>query len=199
MQWASATGRIHANSELVLGDELGSSRGYLMPLPQGQAGSDDDLADDPLADLQRDLATLAGKLVIVETTSSGWSEGKEASPAADYQQKRIGPEPPSILETIRGESFNQVLQACGIPAELAQASPGNSAQLAQRRWIVGALASMAELVCAELRWKLDMPDLAITFERLESAEIRQAKARAFSSLTSGGLGIDQALELAGLS
>ena len=70
MQWAAATGRIHANSELVLGDELGSSRGYVMPLPQGEAGDDDDLDDSPLADLKRDLATLAGKMVIVETTSA---------------------------------------------------------------------------------------------------------------------------------
>ena len=197
LQWARETGRLHANAEKMLADETGGPRGYFLPLPQGDDEEDDD-DEGRFSLLKADIKSLNGRLSIVETTSAGYGEGRESAPRGDYQVKRVGADPPATIAPILNASFLAVLGACGIPAELVTGGAGNAGQMANRRWQTSALAAVAELVADELRLKLELPHFAMSFERLESAEILQAKGRALKSFADSGIELEEAKKLAGL-
>ena len=122
LAWASLTGKLHANLEDAIADEAGGTRGHLLPVPQGPDGDelDPDTGEpvDPLADLRADVASLRGKTVLTETTAAGWGEGSLAAPRADWKPQRIGADPPASLATLRTDSAQAVLAACGVSADL---------------------------------------------------------------------------------
>ena len=53
------------------------------------------------------------------------------------------------------------------------------------------------LVAAELAEKLDVPDLALSFDKLFASDL-SGRARAFGSLVKGGMDVEKAASLAGL-
>ena len=199
--WAALTGRLHANLEDALSDEASGTRGHLLPVPQGPDGDEVD-ADgepaDPLADLRKDIAALRGRTVLTETTSAGWSEGREAAPAADWKPMRLGANPPPSLATLRTDSAQAVLAACGVSADLFVAGDAAGQRESWRRFLHGSVQPLADLVAAELADKLDVPDLTLNFDRLFASDL-SGRARAFGSLIKGGMDADRAARLAGLS
>ena len=125
LQWASLTGTLAANLESKLGEEAGGSVGHLLPVPQDAGASDDDeddeAADKPLDALRSDLANLKGRTALVETTSSGWGEGRGAAPAfGDWQPRRFGASPPQTLAVLRSDVGQTSL---GCAASLSRCSP----------------------------------------------------------------------------
>ena len=48
--------------------------------------------------LRDDLKTLGGRTALVESTRGGWGDGRQGQPQRDWQQQRIGPEPPPALQ-----------------------------------------------------------------------------------------------------
>ena len=73
-----------------------------------------------------------------------------------------------------------ILSICGIPPGLARAEGGESRE-SFRRWYSGTVLPLAALVQAELRAKLDVPDLRLDFGALAAADIH-GRARAWRSL-----------------
>ena len=202
LAWARLTGRLHAEVEAALGDEASGTRGHVLPMPAGPETDEVD-ADgnpvDPQADLRRDVANLRGKTVLVETTAAGWGEGTGAAPRHDWQPQRLGAAPPAPLVDLRSESARSVLAACGVPAALFEA--GGDAAGKRESWRIllhGAVQPVADLLAVELGAKLDAPGLRLGFDRLFASDL-QGRARAFQSLTGGGMAADRAAELAGLS
>ena len=115
IQWASISARLQAESERSLGDEMAGPLAQLLSVPtDGGDGGD----DDPLAMLKKDIGSARGKALLLETTASGWADGQSASPHKDWVANRLGPSPPTAVNTARRESMAAILAACGVPPDL---------------------------------------------------------------------------------
>ncbi|MDD9984844.1 MAG: hypothetical protein OXQ31_01085 [Spirochaetaceae bacterium] len=174
----------------------------MVPVPQGPDDTPDtddpDGDDDFLGALRKDVQGLKGKTVLVETAAAGWGDGKQAAPTSDWRPQRIGAHPPESLPTLRTDSAQAVLAACGVPAELAAHGDAAGQRESWRRFLHGSVQPLADLLLPELRRKLEVPDLALSFERLFASDI-SGRARAFGSLVQGGMDADRAAALAGLA
>ena len=62
----------------LLGQEAGGPVGHLIPVPQDAADSED---DDPYGPLKRQIATLRGRVGLIETTAAGYGEGARGGTA----------------------------------------------------------------------------------------------------------------------
>ena len=193
LQWARATGTLAANLEVRLGEETGGPIGHLLPVPQdGGDGGD----DDPLAMLKADLAAGRGATLLVETTSAGFGEGRQAAPAEDWKPRRFGASPPDALPTLRADAALAVLAACQVPASLVSDADGTSQREAWRRWAMGPLAGLAATVEAELQTKLDQP-VRFDFSGLWAADMA-GRASSFKAMVTAGMDPGKAAGLAGL-
>ena len=195
---ARDTGKLAANLERRLGQEAGSPVGGLLAVPVDPGGEDDAEDAGGLGALNADLRGAKGKTVLVETTAAGWGEGKGAAPLSDWKPSRFGANPPAPLATLRSDAALSVLAACGIPPSLvALPADGTGQREAWRRFLHGTIAPLAELVRMELADKLDIPGLAIGFDRLFASDL-SGRARAFQSMVNGGMDPAKAAGLAGL-
>ncbi len=188
LAWARLTGTLAGNLELRLGEEAGASVGAVMPLPQ----------EGNLDRLRADLKAGKGRLVTAETTASGWGEGKGAAPQSDWKQQRFGADPPEGLMNLRSQAALTVLGACGVPPSLAMIpSDGAGQREGWRRFMHGTLVAVSDIVTAELREKLEVPDLELSFDRLFASDLA-GRARAFQSMVGAGMEPGKAAGLAGL-
>ena len=195
---AGLTAEMLANAERHLADETGGARGYLLPVPLGNDGDDDDDAPSPLDALQADVQGLRGRVALVETTAAGWGEGRGAAPQSDWKPQRIGAAFPDSLRALRGDAEACILAACGVPVELTGGrADGAAVREAWRRFAHSTLGPLGEHVAAELGEKLDRPGLALSFDRLFASDIT-GRARAFNSMVQGGMTIERAAGLSGL-
>ena len=199
MSWARLTGKLHSSVEDALADEAGGTRGHVLPVPAGpDADGGDDGTDDPNAALRADIEALRGRTVMVETTAAGWGEGMNAAPRADWKPSRIGANPPASMATLRTDSAQAVLAACGCSADLFMPGDAAGQRESWRRFLHGSVQPLDDLVAAELAVKLDVPGLRLNFDRLFASDL-SGRARAFGSLVQGGIDTDRAAALAGLS
>ena len=102
--WASTTARLQSETERSLTDE----------------------AQGSLAQLKADIARARSKALLLETVASAWGEGRGAAPQKDWISNRLGPNPLDSMATIRSDSFNVVLAACGTPPALFDDSDGTA-------------------------------------------------------------------------
>ena len=180
LAWARETGRLHAEVEKLLANEVAGVSGYLLPVPTNPGSPEED--DSELAELRGDIRQLAGRTtLVIETTSAGWGQGPSERPLSDWKSQRLGANPPEVLALLRSDSALSVIASCGIPVELVVGGAGNAASLAYRRWTRGALAAMAETVAGELREKLELPSLSLSFDKLDPVDIGQVTARTLQS------------------
>ena len=195
LQWAGSTAALAGRLETGLADEAGAPSAQLVPVPQdGGDGGD----DDPLKQLKADIAKARGRALLVETTSAGFGQGPAGAPRRDWQQSRVGFEPPDIARGVREDVFGHVLAACNVPPSLVHdRAEGTSQREALRRWVHLAVEPMGDLVAAELAAKLDMPGLRLDFSPLMSSDLA-GKARAIKGLVEAGLELSAAAAIAGL-
>ena len=150
--------------------------GGLLPVPvDGGDGS----KDDPLAMLKKELKSLKGEFAMLETTSSGFGEGRAAAPHTDWKPNRLGAHPPASLPMLRTDAAVTILSACGVPAVLfAEQGDGTGARKAGGVFLFGSVRPVAALIQQELREKLEVPDLELSFEGLFASDLA-GRARAF--------------------
>ena len=189
LQYASLTGRLHAEAAAAIADESSTARGQIMPMP---IGGD----DTSLTRLKSDMASLKGRMAFVETTAAGYGDGRDAAPRRDWEAQRLGPNFPASLVDALTASGRSVLAACGVPVELLERGDGTSSREAWRRFLFGTVAPLARLVSAELTLKLES-EISLNFEELRASDLA-GRARAFQSMVNGGFEIDKAAGLAGL-
>ena len=195
LQWAGATASLAGRIEGGLASEAGASPAQLLPVPQdgGDGGG-----DDPLASLKGDVAAAKGRVVLVETTQGGFGTGQAAAPRHDWQQQRIGADWPDVLRATREDVFQHVATACNVPPVLLdKGAEGTSQREGLRRFAHLGLEPLGEIVAGELRDKLDMPGLALDFKSLMASDLA-GKARAIKGLVDAGVGLEQAIMIAGL-
>ena len=193
LAYARDTGKLAAALEKRLGEEASAPVGNLLPVPQdGGDGSE----GDSLANLKGDLREARGRTLLVPTTAEGWGEGMAAAPRQDWQQKRIGADPPEALEKIRNAVGETVLACCGVPVELAEIGQGTAAREAWRRFLHATVDPLGRLVAEELSRKFEFP-VSLNFDSLMASDI-SGRARAFQSMVGGGMDIEKAAALSGL-
>ena len=139
LAWASSTGRLLGAVERALADEAGGPVGHLIALPQDAGGEGD---DDQFASLKRDIRELRGKAALVESTSSGFGEGRAAAPARDWVPQRLGANPPQSFVELRQAVEVSILGACGVPPALVTSgSDGTGQRESWRRFLHGSIAA----------------------------------------------------------
>ena len=154
--------------ELRLLQEAGARVGTLLPVPSVDAG------------LQGDINALAGKAVLVRSTSGNWDQGGPAQ-RDEYMPRRLGANPPPTLHDLRGGLAEHVFACCGVPVALLGRSDGTLLREAWRQYIFGAVESVARIAAHELGRKLDVEGLAFRFDALRASDV-QGRARAVGSL-----------------
>ena len=103
--------------------------------------------------------------------------------------------PPDSLATLRKDTFEAVLAACGTPPSLFTDADGTSQREALRRLHLGTVEPFAGILEAELRDKLET-DIRLTFDNYPKDMV--SRAQAFQKLVAGGMELDRAVALTGL-
>ena len=193
LQSARETGALAANLEKRLGEEAGGAVAHILPIPQ-DGGSGED--DDPLAMLKADIAGAKGRTILTETTAAAWGEGMSAAPKADWKANRLGAHPPDVLRGLRSEAGMAVLSACGVPVSLATDADGTSQRESWRRFVMGAVEPLLEIVGEELERKLET---TISFDLTGLwAHDLQGRASAFQKMVQGGMELERAAAASGV-
>ena len=190
--WAHLTARLQGEAERSLADEAGGPIAQLIPIPMdGGDGEDGDF----LAAMKQQIANARGKALTVETTASGWDEGKAAAPQSDWKQQRLGPQPPDGMVNVSKDAFNRMIAACGCSPALFDDSDGTSKREALRQWHLGTVLPLARMLETELAARLDVP-VKLKFD-LYNVDLA-GRAQAFQKLVAGGVSVNEALVTAGL-
>jgi len=192
--WASETARLAGAAERSLADEAGGPVAGLLTIPSGhEAGSEDD--DDALASLRSDIGKARGSALLVETTASGYDEGRSSAPQRDWDPRYLHPSPTEGLVKVADAAFSRVLAACGASPALFDNSDGTAKREAMRQWHLGTVAPLAGILERELSDKFGMP-VRLRFD-LYNVDL-SGRAQAFQKLVAGGVAVNEALVTAGL-
>ena len=148
------------------------------------------LANELLAALD-----VPGKALLIETTNSGWGEGKTAAPQGDWKQQRLGPAPTPAMVALADAAFARVLAASGCSPALFDNSDGTSKREALRQWHLGVVVPLARQLESQLTEKLDT-DVRLRFD-LYNVDLA-GRAQAFQKLVAGGVAVNEALTTTGL-
>ena len=198
MNFARATGALAAALEQRLGEEAGGSVGHFLPLPLDGGDDEADAANDPMRSFKADIRAGRGRTLLVESVTGGWGAGPSGAPLHDYKTHRFGADPPATLATLRSDSSQAVLGACGVPVGLAIDADGTGQREAWRRFVMGSVEPLLNgLVRQELADKLDLPDLSFDLTPLWAHD-GAGRSAMFKNLVAGGLGTDEALRKSGL-
>ncbi len=192
--WAAEAGRLNANAERSLADEAGGPVAALLAVPEGNdAGSDDD--NDALAALRNDITAARGRALLLESTSSGFGEGRANAPARDWDPRYLHPSPTDAMVKLADSAFGRMLAACGCSPALFDDSDGTSKREALRQWHLGTVRPLARILGRELSEKFGVPvRLAFDAYNVDLA----GRAQAFQKLVAGGVAVNEALATSGL-
>ena len=191
LQSARSTSDGLASLEFRMARELNTAAKYALPVP-----SSTDQETTNLDQLAADLNSDEGGVFLVETTSSGWGEGRSFAPNRDWQPNRIGANPPATIQSLRSDLGASLLAACGVPASLLVAGSGGQAREARREFAYQSLRPFGRRLGAELSTKLNL-EVRFDFGEWMQSDIA-ARARATHSLVQSEVDVERALELAGL-
>ena len=186
---AGLTTELIARMEEGLAEEAGTPRGYNIAIPDpGQAGG-----------LTADLRGSKGRLNLVPSVASdsAWGAGMESKPADDWVSKRFGMMPPQAMVELRSRAELSVLAAAGVPVTILSLSDGTAKQKDFARFLTLTMVPLGKVIAQQIGDAIGVDDLAFDFNDLGAADIA-AKARAFGVMTSNGVSIADAAEIAGL-
>ncbi len=100
------------------------------------------------------------------------------------------------MATVRNDSFNAVLAACGTPPALFDDSDGTAQRESFRRYLTLTVMPLAKVLERELSAKLEV-DVTLKFDGLYAHDL-QGRAVAFQKLVAGGVPVNEALATSGL-
>ena len=132
---------------------------------------------------------------IVDSFSAHTGSGALIIPG-DLEPRRLGPNPPPTFPDLRDRLEHSILSMHGVPPALvAPGGTGTGSREAYRQVLHGLIKPLGQLVVEELQAKLD-PAAALSFDALRAGDV-QGTARAFNSLTKGGLTPQSAASIVG--
>ena len=189
---AGLTAATAANSEQSASSEARLPTGRILAMP---------IADKDIRQ-QFEASVRQGGMHVVR----GGEMTGERDPRNRWEPATYGPAPSSGHIDLRRESARDVLAACGLSAALFDVNAdGTARREAIRQAVYTTISPWTRLVEAELRLKLDSPDLMLSFEALrasdEDGRSRAVSRRATAAVALAGLegvSVSRALRLAGL-
>ena len=183
---ASTSVDLAGGLETALNQEVRGPRGSLIPTPAGKSDR-----------LQEDIRGLKGNLTLVETTAGNWDQDTRGAPRQDWEPRRIGANPPPVLEALREGVAGHLLAAAGVPVSILSQGDGTAKREGWRQFLHGTIEPVGRLIAEELADKLDTPGLTFAFNSLFASDL-SGRARAFQSMVNGGMDVEKAAALAGL-
>ena len=194
--WAAETARLNANAERSLADIAGGPIAALLPVPEGQNQDPDvDAGDDPLAALRKDIGAARGRALLLESTASGFGEGRANAPARDWDPRYLHPSPTESMVKLAESAFGRVLASCGCSPTLFDDSDGTAKREGLRQFHLGTVQPLARVLERELSEKFDVP-VRLRFD-LYNVDLA-GRAQAFQKLVAGGVAVNEALATSGL-
>ena len=182
---ASMVSDLIANVTASLRDETRGPVGSWLPLPGGDT-----------ADMANEAKSAKGAMILTESAMTSYEAGGPA-PKGDYEQRRFGPSPPDPLVNLLETSHGLMLAAIGISAALFSSKDAASATAAYRAFAHSVMGPLGRLAEAELRDKLEDPELTIDFSDLRAADVSQ-RAAGLKRMVESGVDVEKALALSGL-
>ena len=191
IQRSSATRKLAANLEGRMAQEAGMPTGNVIPVPD-TTGTEA---------LQADIKGIKGNNVLVPSGLTGdWPESGQqgGNSRSDWMPRRLGANFPESMEPIRQGVSDHLAAAGGVPASLIRGdSEGTGRREGWRQFLHATIGPVSKIIIAELRIKLDTPDLTLSFDSLMASDL-SGRARAFQSMVGGGLDVTKAAQLSGL-
>ena len=189
-----ALAKLAASIETRLGAEAAAPSGYVLPLPDD---GDVDREDGRLAVFKRDFRNAKGGIVPVPTSASGWTDGKIASPHADWKQSRLGFDPPETLAELRADAVRFALAAYGLHAVLVSETPAGQALVtASRMFVHTTLEPLGRLIADEVGRVLE-EDVRLDLSAVTAADLA-SRSRALGYLVQSGIELADAREAVGI-
>ena len=185
---AGMDARVLANIVNKLGDDAATPVAHMIPMPDGATVAQ-------RQGVARDIRDARGRVIVPETTRAGIGQGAAAAPQRDFESSRVGPDPSANALALQDSAAMAVLRALGIPPGLYSGSGGASRE-AYRQFYAVTVNPLAKLIEAELRVKLNLPELAISLDDLAAIDIT-AKSRAVGTLVQAGVPLPMAVQMAG--
>ena len=186
---AGLTQTLIAQLETALAQESGTPRGYNVAIPDPkQAGL-----------ILTELRSSRGALNLVPSVASdaAWGAGMESKPADDWVSKRFGMMPPLPMVELRSRVELSILAAAGVPTTVMSTSDGTAKKEDFRRFLHLTLQPVGKIIAQQIGDALEVEGLAFDFSGIGAADIA-AKARAWGTLTKGGVSPQDAGEITGL-
>ena len=156
-----------------------------------------DLLDEDLTNFITDLRR--GGLSVV-----GGSDDQSGPTPSTRSPQAIGPDPSVSQVSLRTETASSILAMYGIPSGLFSGSGDSDSRESWRRFVIGTMAPAIRVCQAELRIKLDRPELTLSLESLRAGDLQgraratAARALAMRNLVTAGLSVEDAREAAGI-
>ena len=190
--FASLAARASAESERAAGDHSASPVASFLTVPEG-TGQDDEI--DTLAPLRESISTAAGRALVVESTASGYGEGRGNAPQRDFNPTGIGPAPEAAQVQATSDSFARMVAACGASVSLFSDADGTAQREALRRFHLFTCMPIKRLLEAELSRRLDS-EIVITLDQY-GADLA-GRAQAFAKMVSAGMDMGKAAAISGV-
>ena len=185
---AGMDAKVLANIVNKLGDDASTPVAHMIPMPDGATVAQ-------RQGVAKDIRDARGRVIVPETTRAGIGQGAAAAPQRDFESSRVGPDPSANALALQDSAAMAVLRALGIPPGLYSGSGGASRE-AYRQFYAVTANPLAKLIEAELRVKLNLPELAISLDDLAAIDIT-AKSRAVGTLVQAGVPLPLAVQMAG--
>ena len=183
-----------------LSEEASGPVGAFLPVARFDADPSADLdadADDPLAQLRRDIGGAKGQTLLVETAMAS-ADSPASAPRRDYQIARFGANPPRDLVELREAVSRDVGSVVrrSRAALLDSTASGQASREAWRQFCATAVDGLARRLEAQILAQLGV-EVAIDSAPLGGRDLL-ARSTAFRKFTEGGLSLDDARQAAGI-
>ena len=200
LQHASDTASLSAWLDKRLAEEASGPVGSFLPVARYETGPDADLtdpdADDPFAQLRRDIGASRGQTLLVESQMAQ-ADSPASAPRKDFQVARFGANPPRDLVELREQVARDIGAACGIPRGLLDSTAsGQAARESWRLFVATSVNGLARRVEAQILDQLGV-EVEINTDPLGGRDLA-GRAGAFVRLTTGGLSVSDARTAAGI-
>ena len=172
-----------------LKDETNLPRGAFLPVPRT------DGASETLAALKADIAGATGDMLMVESMADQWQSGG-TQPSANWHPRKFGPSPPAELIKLYEESRVAMIQALGINPSMFS-TQGQASREGWRQTLFAVLLPLGRLLSSELSVKLER-EVTLDWSSIRASDL-QARARSFRSLVQGGMDVEKAAAVSGLT
>ena len=181
-----------AKLETALAFESSFVSAQIVPSPEnGPTG-------EALEALKNQIIGLRGSLAMPQGSAGAPGSVGTSAPITDaWRQRRLGPDFTEGELEARAAVERSILGAFGVPQSLVDPRAAAASREGFRQFLHLTLKPTAALVVAELRDKLEVPELAFHFDELSAADIA-GRARAYGSLVKAGMSDVDARRVAGL-